>query len=72
MNPVRSFAPDLVRGNLTHTWVYVVGPFLGALVAVLFAYILRGPGGDAEATRAAQGDQPRQQPSRPGSTENVR
>ncbi len=62
MNPVRSFAPDLVRGNLTHTWLYVVGPLLGALLAVLFAYILRGPGGDAEATRAAQGDQSRPQP----------
>jgi len=62
MNPVRSFAPDLVRGNLTHTWLYVVGPLLGALVAVLFAYILRGAGGDAEATRAAQGGQSRPQP----------
>ncbi len=61
MNPVRSFAPDLVRGHLTHTWLYVVGPLLGALVAVLFAFILRGPGGDAEATRAAQGDQSRPQ-----------
>ena len=61
MNPVRSFAPDLVRGDLSHTWLYVVGPLLGALVAVLLAHILRGPGGDAQATRAAQGEQPHPQ-----------
>jgi aquaporin Z len=56
MNPVRSFAPDLVRGDLSHTWLYVVGPVAGALVAVVFAFILRGPGGDSGAVHAAQGD----------------
>jgi aquaporin Z len=58
MNPVRSFAPDLVRGNLSHTWLYAVGPALGALVAVAFAVVLRGRGGDAAAMIAAQGDSP--------------
>jgi aquaporin Z len=58
MNPVRTLAPDLVRGDLTHTWLYVVGPLLGALLAVVFAYILRGPGGDPAAMAAAQGDDP--------------
>lgn len=58
MNPVRSFAPDLVRGDLTHTWLYVVGPLLGALVAVAFAFVLRGGGGDPAARVAAQGDDP--------------
>jgi aquaporin Z len=51
MNPVRSFAPMLVAGNLTHYWIYLVGPVLGALVAVVFEWILRGrataAGGDA-------------------------
>ncbi len=61
MNPVRTVAPDLVRGDLTHTWLYVVGPLAGALLAVAFAFILRGPGGDSAAVRAAQGDS-----SRPG------
>jgi aquaporin Z len=60
MNPVRSFAPDLVRGDLSHTWLYVVGPLLGALLAVGFAFILRGPGGDTGAVLAAQGDYSRQ------------
>ncbi len=55
MNPVRTLAPDLVRGDLSHTWLYVVGPLAGALLAVLFAFILRGPGGDSGAVRAAQG-----------------
>ncbi len=55
MNPVRSFAPDLVRGDLTHTWLYVVGPLAGALLAVAIAFVLRGPGGDSAAVRAAQG-----------------
>jgi aquaporin Z len=56
MNPVRSLAPDLVRGDLNHLWVYLVGPLLGAVVAVGFAIILRGRGGDAAASLAAQGD----------------
>ena len=59
MNPVRSFAPDLVRGDLSHTWLYVVGPLLGALLAVVFALTLRGSEGDSGAIRAAQGDSPR-------------
>lgn len=42
MNPVRSLAPDLVRGDLATTWVYVVGPLLGALIGVAFEWILKG------------------------------
>jgi len=42
MNPVRSFAPDLIRGDLNTTWIYVVGPVLGALIAVCFEWILKG------------------------------
>ncbi len=60
MNPVRSFAPALVRADLGHLWVYVVGPLLGALLAVGCAIVLRGPGGDAAATAAAQGESSRE------------
>jgi aquaporin Z len=55
MNPARSFAPDLLRWDFTSFWVYVVGPLGGALLAVLFAYLLRGPGGDPGGVRAGQG-----------------
>ena len=43
MNPVRSFAPDLVRGDLSTVWIYVAGPVLGAMIAVCFEWILKGP-----------------------------
>jgi aquaporin Z len=56
MNPARSFAPDLVLGDFSHFWVYLVGPLAGAMLAVGFAHILRGRGGhDSLASRAAQG-----------------
>lgn len=34
MNPVRSLAPALVSGHLTHLWIYLAAPVLGALIAV--------------------------------------
>jgi aquaporin Z len=55
MNPVRSFTPDVVSGHFGHLWVYLVGPTAGMLVAVGIAHVLRGPGGDVVAARAAQG-----------------
>ncbi|MDA8342656.1 MAG: aquaporin [Actinomycetota bacterium] len=55
MNPARSLAPELVAPDFAHWWVYVVGPLVGALAAVGIAFVLRGPGGDATAARAAQG-----------------
>ena len=42
MNPVRSLAPDVVRGELHTTWIYVLGPVIGALIAVAFEWILKG------------------------------
>lgn len=42
MNPIRSLAPDLVRGNFHTTWIYIVGPLLGALIGVVFEWILKG------------------------------
>jgi aquaporin Z len=34
MNPARSLAPALVSLDLAAQWVYIVGPMLGALLAV--------------------------------------
>ena len=54
MNPARSFGPMLVGGDLTNYWIYLVGPLLGAMVAVGFETILRGRPTKAGA-EAAQG-----------------
>ena len=42
MNPARSFAPDLLRGDMSTTWVYIAEPIIGAVIAVGFEWILKG------------------------------
>ena len=54
MNPARSLAPDLVRGELGTAWIYVAGPILGAMIGVVFEWILRGKPSTA-GSLAAQG-----------------
>lgn len=58
MNPVRSLGPEIVDGNYAHLWVYLAGPTIGMLAAVVIAYVLRGRGRDPIAMRAAQGTLP--------------
>jgi len=41
MNPARSIAPALVSGNLTHLWMYIVAPIIGALLASGTWFLLR-------------------------------
>jgi aquaporin Z len=55
MNPARSFGPDLALTDFSHYWVYVAGPIAGALIAVGFAWVLRGSGGDVGGLTAGQG-----------------
>ena len=39
-NPARSIAPALLQGGsaLQHLWIYIIGPFIGAILAV-FAHL---------------------------------
>jgi aquaporin Z len=57
MNPARSLGPEIVGGDWTAWWAYLVGPVAGGLVAVGIAWVLRGPPAPA-ASIAAQGDEP--------------
>jgi aquaporin Z len=44
-----------VSGDFTSYWLYVVGPIVGALLAVGCAVVLRGRGGDAISRAAGSG-----------------
>jgi aquaporin Z len=52
MNPARSLGPDIVRLQFGTSWIYVVGPLVGALIAVGVARLLRGPRTPAEVAAA--------------------
>lgn len=43
MNPARSLAPALASGHLTHLWIYLTAPILGALIAIPLNHTLRAP-----------------------------
>ncbi|MDN3580514.1 aquaporin [Mucilaginibacter flavus] len=34
MNPARSIAPAMVSGHPEHLWIYIIGPILGAVLAI--------------------------------------
>ena len=55
MNPARSLGPALVLGDWTSWWAYLPGPVAGAVIAVGFAFVLRGAGGGRSGRDAAQG-----------------
>lgn len=54
MNPARSLGPALVGGSKGVAWVYVVGPFVGATLAVLACRLVHGPR-TADDRKAAKG-----------------
>lgn len=42
MNPARSLGPDIVAADFTGWWVYVLGPLIGACIAVVLIRLVRG------------------------------
>jgi MIP family channel proteins len=50
MNPARSLAPALFAGGipLASVWIYFVGPFIGALLAVVVYQAIRGGDGNVK------------------------
>ena len=55
MNPARSLGPDIVSTDYTGWWVYVLGPVIGAMIAVIIIGLVRGLPGRSEQA-AAEGD----------------
>jgi MIP family channel proteins len=52
MNPARALGPDVAIGDLSTWWVYLVGPVVGAALAVGLTHVLRGPAKSQEAAAA--------------------
>ena len=42
MNPARSLAPALFQGTISSMWIYLMGPFIGAVLAALLYQYIRG------------------------------
>ena len=51
--PGQVVRPGCCQRRLLELLVHIVGPLAGALIAVAFAWILRGPGGGRSALRSA-------------------
>jgi len=57
MNPARSLGPAIASGKLEDVWIYLVGPAVGALIAVAIARFLHGPPApEGKAGEAARGE----------------
>jgi aquaporin Z len=54
MNPARTLGPDIVANDYTGWWVYILGPVIGAAIAVAIIGTVRGLP-DKEERDAAQG-----------------
>lgn len=44
MNPARSLAPAVLSGNLTHLWIYLAAPVIGAAIGVACCWAVHPPG----------------------------
>jgi aquaporin Z len=60
MNPARTLGPDIVGVDFTGWWIYVLGPCLGATLAVLIMNLLRGLPSKEEVSAAEGGALPQE------------
>ena len=44
MNPARSIAPAIMSGQLSELWLYIVGPVVGAALAITTCRLIQWPG----------------------------
>jgi aquaporin Z len=44
MNPARSLAPAIVSESLSHVWIYLIAPTLGAAIGVVCCRTVHPPG----------------------------
>ncbi len=72
MNPARTLGPDIVSTDFTGWWVYIAGPVIGAVIAVMIITAVRGVPVKEEWEAAEGGALPifgrrsAQAPSKPG------
>ncbi len=58
MNPARTLGPDIVAWDFTGWWIYIVGPLVGAAIAVMIIVTVRGVPEAAEREAAEGGALP--------------
>lgn len=54
MNPARTLGPDIVSLDFNDWWIYIIGPIMGAAIAVMLIGLVRGLP-DKEEREAAEG-----------------
>ena len=57
MNPAVSLGQGIVSGMLDNVWIYIIGPFAGSLLAIVFVWMLRGKKQESQEGEAASGDE---------------
>jgi aquaporin Z len=66
MNPARTLGPDIVSTDYTGWWIYVLGPVIGAAIAVMIIGLVRGLPDKEERAAAEGGALPMSQPDGAG------
>jgi aquaporin Z len=65
MNPARTLGPDIVASDYTGWWIYILGPLIGAIIAVAIIGVVRGLPDKQEREAAQGGALPMQDTSTP-------